>query len=48
VDPSSDGYPLKYTLLARNKKASSTMTLTFDAYNTGVTISAPAAADIAS
>ena len=43
----SDGFPLKYLLLATNTRASTTLTLTFDKYNTGVTITAPPASEIA-
>jgi hypothetical protein len=38
----SDGYPLKYTLVQQDNA----LTLSFDHYNTGVTIAAPPAAQV--
>lgn len=42
----SDGFPLRYQLSATNTKAGTSMTLTFDTYNTGVTIAAPPASQV--
>lgn len=42
----TDGYPLKYTLVATNGQASSTLMLSFDGYNTGVTITSPPASEV--
>jgi hypothetical protein len=43
----SDGYPVKYVLTQPGASASgNTLTLTFDRYNTGVTISAPPSSQV--
>jgi outer membrane lipoprotein-sorting protein len=42
----SDGYPLKYQVTQTSNQGTNQLTLTFDRYNTGVTISAPPASQV--
>jgi outer membrane lipoprotein-sorting protein len=42
----SDGYPLKYVLTQSATTSGNTLTLTFDEFNTGVSISPPPAAQV--
>ena len=42
----SDGYPLQYRLYTTSSKLTTTMMLTFERFNTGVTIAAPPASSV--
>jgi outer membrane lipoprotein-sorting protein len=42
----SDGYPLKYQITQASDQGSNALTLTFDKYNTGESISAPPASQV--
>ena len=42
----SDGYPLKYQVTQTSGQVTNQLTLSFDRYNTGVTISAPPASQV--